>query len=127
MNVNWHCSRNGRKSSGFEPSKASGAHRCVELEWGVSAVNCGATGRFVAVVVCPSIAIACTSRLMRSSAGVGGFGFGRVIGVGIGYWVSSGLSALSFSSSFVLGSISNHSRSNGLVSNGVLNQTEVGK
>ena len=127
MNVNWHCSRNGRKSSGFELSKASGACRHVELEWGVGAVICGATGRFVVVVVCPSIAIACTSQLMRSSAGVGGFGFRRVIGVGIGYWVSSGSSASSFSSSFVSGSISDLSGSNGLVSKGVSNRTEVGK
>ena len=52
MNVNWHCSRNGHKSSGLELSKASRAHRHVELEWGVSAVICGATGRFVEVVVC---------------------------------------------------------------------------
>ena len=127
MNVNWHCSRNGHKSSGLEPLKASRACRHVELEWGVGAVNCGAAGRFVVVVVCPSIAIACTSRLMRSSAGVGGFGFGHIIGVGIGYWVSSGLSASLFSSSFVSGSISNCSRSNGLVLNGVSNRTEVGK
>ena len=82
MNVNWHCSRNGHKSSGLEPLKASRAHRRVVLEWGVGMVICGAAGRFVAVVVCPSIAIACTSRLMRSSVGVGAFG--RIIGVGIG-------------------------------------------
>ena len=50
----WHCSRNGHRSSGLEPSNASGALMWV---W----VGAGGAGRGVLTEFCPANINACTS------------------------------------------------------------------
>ena len=62
--MSWHWSRNGRRSSGLEPSKASGDRmRVVDVDGGVAGA-----GGFVDVAACPIMVMALISCPMRSFA-----------------------------------------------------------
>ena len=71
--MSWHWSRNGRRSSGLEPSKASGDRmRVVDDDGGVAGA-----GGFVDAAACPIMVMALISCPMRSfadGAWVGGAG-----------------------------------------------------
>ena len=62
--MSWHWSRNGRRSSGLEPSKASGDRmRVVDDDGGVAGA-----GGFVDAAACPIMVMALISCPMRSFA-----------------------------------------------------------
>ena len=77
MNVNWHCRRNGHRSSALDPLKALGAHSQVEFVG--SGGGSDGVGIFWVVVVCPSMVSAWTRQIIRSSDGEGW----DVVGVGM--------------------------------------------
>ena len=62
--MSWHWSRNGHRSSGLDPSKASGDQmRVVDVDGSVAGV-----GGFVDAAACPIMVIALISCPMRSFA-----------------------------------------------------------
>ena len=62
--MSWHWSKNGQRSSGLEPSKASSDQmRVVDVDGGGAGV-----GGFIVAAACPIKVIALISCLMRSFA-----------------------------------------------------------
>ena len=60
--MSWHWSKNGRRSSGLEPSKASGDQmRVVDVDGGVAGA-----GGFIGAAACPIMVITLISCPMRS-------------------------------------------------------------